>query len=307
VVQTDDQDLDGDGTFGTVYLSTSFDGGTTFSPPAVLRNGTYGLDNVALAADGGAFSSLQDTTDGLVFRTSSPAGPDPRTLLLEPRSNSASDSALVALGDGRVLALANTLGTVRWHAFTGGDILDGAAWAKRGTLKGIGDVRLATGPRGTFLLDHRSLARQRLDKAAPFALRSLDAKRVRWRTPKPAGADQAIFGGEALFEDSAGRLHIAATSDNAERGTSCLLYTRTATKRSWFGRTTMLYRTRSSERAPHAPVVAADATGRGLVAWYDERGDTGSEGDVWVTPLRQQAGRYRPIRNPFRRKNCGGT
>jgi hypothetical protein len=307
VLQTDDQDLDDDGAFGTVYLSASFDGGTTFSPPAVLRSGTYGLDNVTLAADGRALFSLQDTTDGLVFRTSSLAGPDQRALLLEPRSNSASDSALVALADGRVLALANTLGTVRWHAFTGGDILDGAAWAKRGTLKGVGDVRLATGPRGTFLLDHRTLARQRLDKAAPFGLRSLDAKRLRWRKPMPAAADQAIFGGEALFEDPAGRLHIAATSNNADHGTSCLLYTRTATKKSWFGRTTMLFRTRDDEREPHGPVVAADATGRGLVAWYDERGGTGSEGDVWVTALRQQHGKYRPIRNPFRRKHCGSV
>jgi hypothetical protein len=298
VLQTDDQDLDGDGAFGTLYVSASFDGGTTFSAPAIVRSGTYDLANVALAADGGALYSLQDTSDGLVFRISSLAATDPRALLLEPRANSASDSALVALSDGRVLALANTLGTARWHVFTGGDVLDGAAWSKRGALKRMGDVRLATGPRGTFLLDHRTLARQRLGKAAPFALRSLDAKRLRWRKAKPAGADQSIYGGETLFEDPAGRLHIAATSDNANSGASCLVYTRTATRKAWFGRTTSLFRTRNHERAPHGPVIAADATGRGLAGWYDERGD------VSVTPLRQQRGKYRPIRNPFKRKNC---
>jgi hypothetical protein len=306
VAQADDRDLDDDRAFGTLYVSASFDGGATFSPPAMVRSGTYDFDNFALSADGGALFSLQDTTDGLVFRISPLAGADPRTLLLEPRSDSASESALVKLSGGRVLALANTLGTTRWHVFTGGDVLDGAAWTKHGTLRHMGDVRLATGPRGTFLLDHRSLERQRVGRAAPFGLRSLDSKRLRWRKARPAGADNAVFGTEALFEDPAGRLHVAGTSFNAERGASCLLYTRTATKKSWFGRTTMLLRTRNDDRAPHGPVLAADATGRGLVAWYDERG-TGATGHVWVMRLRQQHGAYRPIRNPSKRKNCGSV
>ena len=71
--------------------------------------------------------------------------------------------------------------------------------------------------------------------------------------------------------------------------TNCVLYTRTGPRRSsWFGKTTVLFRTISSDREPVFTRVGAAPDGRGFAVWQDKGGQ------MWATPLRQARGKYRP-------------
>lgn len=303
-VQTDDLFRPSGGT-GALWASYSVDNGATFSPPVALAYGAHNFDAISLSADGQALVNVRHDVGGLFLRRAPFAAPDPRVMNVDDTANSASEGTLTVLPDGRMLTAQETLSNVGWRVFTGGDPLDIDAWPKRGTLRSQNSPVLVSGPRGVFLLDHRPLSEQLLDKAAPFGVRAFDTKRLRWRAARTAGADETIFGTSSLFEDPAGRLHLIATHSRANKA-ACVLYTRTGTRSSqWFGRTTILFRTRAKEREPHDPVVAAGAGGRGVAAWDDRRGPTGSEGNVWATALRQATGRYRPVSNPFKRLDCG--
>jgi hypothetical protein len=290
---------------GTLWASTSLDGGATFSPPAAIANGANRYTVFRMAPGEQSVFALKADTGGLFLRHAPFTGPDPRVLNIDEAANSTSEATLTVLPDGRMLAAQETLGNVGWRVFTGGDPFDVNAWPKRGTLRGQREPVLVSGPRGVFLLDFRALSDQRVGDDAPFGIRSFDTKRLRWRAARSAGADQAIYGGADLHQDPSGRLHLISTTDNPSVA-GCLLYSRTGTRSSsWFGRTTVLFRTRSAEREPLGPVVAAAPDGRGVALWHDRRGPTGSEGNVWALPLKQAKGRYRPISNSFNRPHCG--
>ena len=77
--------------------------------------------------------------------------------------------------------------------------------------------------------------------------------------------------------------------------TNCVLYTRTGPRRSsWFGKTTVLFRTISNDREPVFTRVGAAPDGRGFAVWQDK------VGEMWATPLRQASGKYRPRAIPGR-------
>ena len=120
----------------------------------------------------------------------------------------------------------------RWRVFGGGDAYDINAWATSGVVEGVSGGELMGGPRGTYLFDHRSLAAQRTGSfAAPFAMRSLDTRRLRWRGARAFAADRSIFGSSTAIQDGRGRLHVIADTPGAGL-TNCVLYTRTGPRRS---------------------------------------------------------------------------
>jgi hypothetical protein len=83
--------------------------------------------------------------------------------------------------------------------------------------------------------------------------------------------------------------------------TNCVLYTRTGPRRnSWFGRTTVLYRTSDDTREPVAVRIGAAPDGRGWALWTDKGGEN------WALPLRQARGAYRPKRLQNDRPACVG-
>ena len=80
-----------------------------------------------------------------------------------------------------------------------------------------------------------------------------------------------------------------------------MLYARTGPRSSsWFGKTTVLFRTRDSARAPHDVRVGAAPDGRGFAVWEDATG-------IAAVPLRQARGTYRAKRNQNDRPACTGT
>ena len=82
---------------------------------------------------------------------------------------------------------------------------------------------------------------------------------------------------------------------------TCVLYARTGTRRSsWFGKTTVLFRTTADARAPQSVRLGAAADGRGFALWHDTT-------NVWATPLRQAKGEYRPRANQNDRPACTGN
>ena len=127
-------------------------------------------------------------TEVVNFRHSPFAGGETRVLNLLFGDNPPSSADMVLLGDGRLVLTFGDPEDTRWRVFGGGDPYDINAWATSGTVAGVSGAELLTGPRGTYLFDHRSLAAQRTGSfAAPFALRSLDTRRLRWRALARAG------------------------------------------------------------------------------------------------------------------------
>ena len=173
--------------------------------------------------------------------------------------------------------------------------------ARPGSSRALDGGELVGGPRGTYLFERRSLAAQRTGSfAAPFALRSLDSRRLRWRGARTFAADRSVFGSSTAIQDARGRFHVVAHTPGAGI-TTCVLYTRTSTRRSsWFGKTTVLYRTRENDRTPSGVRIGAAADGRGFAVWQDK------VGQMWAIPLRQARGKYRPRANQNDRPACVG-
>jgi hypothetical protein len=205
------------------------------------------------------------------------------------------------LADGRVLMAGGDYSVARWRLFGGGDVYDPNAWATRGTVRRVANGEIVSGPRGTFLFEHEPLANQRLRPfRAPFSLRSFDARRARFRPARTAGADRSVFGSSTAIQDARGRLHVVA--DSASAGTwNCVLYARTGPRStSWFGKTTVLFRSRDNARKPNGVRIGAAPDGRGVAVWQDTS-------KVWVTSLRQAKGAYRPRANQNDRPACTGS
>jgi hypothetical protein len=290
------------GTVGRTYVRTSADRGVSWSPPTVIARGSYGFSAVELTRDSGSLLTLAVDTGAAYFAQDPFGGAQTRLLNLHDDANAGSYwGDMTVLGDGRVLMAGGDYSVARWRLFGGGDVYDPNAWATRGTVRRVGNGELVTGRRGTFLFEHEPLANQRTGRfAAPFSFRSFDARRARFRPARSAGADRSIFGTSNAIQDARGRLHVVADTPS---GTDwdCVLYARTSTRRrSWFGKTTVLYRTRVHERAPTDVRVGAGPDGRGVVVWHDQT-------NVWATPLRQARGKYRPRRNQNDRPACTGN
>jgi hypothetical protein len=185
-----------------------------------------------------------------------------------------------------------------WRVFNGGDPLDINAWPTRGVLTGVRGYQLASGPRGVFMLNRNGSFAQKLDDLPPASIRSFDTKRLRWRAARGALADQQVFEESGFSQDASGRLHVVASNaDYGGRG--CVMYARTATKKAWFGRTTILYFTRSKGRMPSGASAEAAPDGRGFATWTD------ASGRAWAIPLKQAKGAYRPIARGPNRPTCG--
>jgi hypothetical protein len=297
------------GGYGATWLRSSIDGGVTWQGPVPIGTGLRRLDDLTLSNDGASVFTVSEDTDSLFFQAAPVTGSEARTLDLNAtpaggHAGSASAAEIVQTPQGTVVAAIDTITDTLWRVFGGGDLYDQAAWqpfpARK--LRGEGDPDLASGPRGTYLMSSRSIAFQRRDLAAPFVIRSLDAKRGRWRAPKRLAEDRSVTGRGDLAQDAKGRLHVAWAS--SERGVSCVVYARTGTRSSsWFGRSTTLFRTRSDEHEPQAVTVAAGADGRGVAVW-GEPGPEPNAGHVWATTLKQRGGRYHRVRDPYDRPDC---
>ena len=281
---------------GIGYVRTSADRGATWSAPAGITD--FVPAAVAPGPDGLLTVGLGSAA--VNFRFAPFAGGETRALNLFFGDDPPRSADLASLRDGRIVVIFGAGERTRWRAFGGGDVYDPGAWSRSGTLR-VADAEVISGPRGTYLFEHRSLAAQRTGRfAAPFALRSLDTRRLRWRRARPFAADRSIFGTSTAIQDPRGRIHVVADTPGAGV-TECVLYTRTGPRRSsWFGRTTVLFRTANRERAPLFSRVAAGRDGRGFAVWED-RG-----GQVWATPLRQARGKYRPRANQNDRPACVG-
>jgi len=305
MVVTTNGRLSNDDQTGITYLRASSDGGATWSGPVPIATGTYSHSAVVLAPDGQSVYTLDPETGALDFQVAPFTGGERRVVNLAGTESPGEDARLAVLPDGRILVVDGRLNRSDWRLFGGGDAFDINTWTKRGTVK-TWETEFATGPRGTFLLDHRPLADQRLIKSrAPFSIRSFDTRRNRWRAVKTAGADRSIFGSSSFLQDARGRLHIAADTGGATR-TTCVLYTRTGPKNSqWFGKTTVLYKTNANSRAPRRVQVGAAPDGRGVVVW-DDGGLTGQAGNVRVVRTKQAKGKYRPKRFQGDRPACTG-
>jgi hypothetical protein len=290
------------GTVGRTYVRVSADRGVSWSAPALIAQGSYGFSAVEPARDGGSLLTLAVGTGAALLAQAPFGGGQTRTLNLHDTPTAGSYWAdLTVLGDGRVLMAGGDHSVARWRLFGGGDVYDANAWATRGTVRRVWEGELVTGPRGTFLFEHEPLANQRTGRfEPPFSFRSFDARRARFRPLRTAGADRSIFGSSNAIQDARGRLHVAADTPSA-RSWSCVVYTRTGPRsRSWFGKTTVLFRTRVHERAPTDVRVGAAPDGRGVVVWHDQT-------NVWATPLRQARGKYRPRANQNDRPACTGN
>jgi hypothetical protein len=290
------------GTRGRTYVRSSPDRGVTWTAPAVVAYGSRRFASVELSSDAQSLLTLGLDTRAANFAQAPFSGGQTRVLNLNDDPNAVTNWAdMAVLADGRILVASGDNSVGRWRLYGGGDVYDPNAWAKRGTVRRLSDGELVTGPRGTFLFEHEPLANQRLRPfQAPFSFRSFDARRARFRPARTAGADRSVFGGSNALQDARGRLHVVADTASASAW-NCVLYARTGTRsKSWFGKTTVLFRSRDSARKPNGVRVGAAPDGRGVAVWQDET-------NVWVTPLRQARGKYRARRAQNDRPACTGT
>jgi hypothetical protein len=305
IVQATPADVD-DATHGVTWLRASPDNGAGWQDPVPIGTGVPRVDDVALATDGQSVLTVTADTGALLFQADPLAGRESRLLDINaPPGGSAAGGAVIQTPQGQVIALVDTVQRTLWRTFAGGDPYSQPAWqplpAK--AIGGESNPDLATGRRGTFLLNRRTIPAQR-GPSAPFAIRSFDARRNRWRAPKAAAEDRTVFGVSALEQDGRGRLHLGWSSSSGRR--SCVVYARTGTRSSsWFGRSTVLYRATSYALRPTGVAIAAGADGRGVAVWGNEGSETNpANGHVLVAPLKQRRGRYQRIRDSYDRPYC---
>jgi hypothetical protein len=250
---------------GTTWMRFSVDGGATWSGPLAIGTGITRLSDSALAADGQSVFTVAEQDDGLFFQVDPLAGTQAQRINLEQKPDggvfsSTDGGAVVQAANGRIVVAIDAIDDTRSRSWAAGDILDQNAWqpfpAK--TIRGEGSPALASGKRGTFLLNQRSIPTQRGPRA-PFVIRSLDTRRNRWRAAKPAAADRLVFGSSTLAADGVGRLHLGWVSNSGGHG-ACFVYARTGTRsKSWFGRSTTLFRTNDAGHTPVGPALAVGA------------------------------------------------
>ena len=271
--------------------------------PPWSPTGPIASASVELTGDGQSLLTLQLDTRAANFAQAPFTGGQTRVLNLSDDPNANTYWAdMTVLGDGRVLMASGDFSVARWRLFGGGDVYDPNAWATRGSVRRISNGELVTGPRGTFLFEHEPLANQRLRPfQAPFAFRSFDTRRARFRAARSAAADRSIFGTSRALQDARGRLHVVADTTSAGRW-KCVLYARTGPRRSsWFGKTTVLFRTADDARAPtERPLGRGRRRARlRALARHDQRvGDAAAPGS---------SGKYRPRANQNDRPACTGN
>jgi hypothetical protein len=284
---------------GETVLFASADAGASWSGPAVIAGGSYGFDHVALTGDGGSLMTVSGSIDRLTFQRTPLGGGETRTL--ELGDGLVADPDVMTLPDGRVLLVWYHSGEgIGWRVFGGGDPFDVNAWgAPRLEPSSGGQPLLVKGRRGVFLLYQRSSITQNVTaRIAPWALRSFDAKRNRWRAPRQAGGDRFVYGDSDFEQDAGGRLHIASATAGGPTKWGCVVYTRTGRRSSqWFGPTTVLFRTRDPQRLPSFARLGVAADGKGIVAWTDK------QDGIWVQSLKQKPGRARTLA-AGRKPNC---
>jgi hypothetical protein len=272
----DTRDIGLGGPYGTTWLRESPDDGVTWQGPSAIATGAYGHSATALSVDGQSVFTLAPTAGGVVFQRAGLTGEQTRVLHLGDMGPG--PARLLVLPDGRMI-----VATAQWsRVFNGGDPYDITRWSPPADF---GGPELATGPRGTFMLSARTLARQTKDNNSPFILLPYDRG---WGKSRRFGSDAQVGpGGAALAEDASGRLHVLAASPG------CLLYTRTSPK-GVFGRTTTLVRLGGT---PASPGLGAAPDGRGVAVWTADR-------HVFVAKLQLKRGAYEPIRLGRKRPAC---
>jgi hypothetical protein len=310
VVQGSTADVTG-AEHGTTWLRSSVDGGATWQGPSAIATGITRLDDSVLAADGQSVFTVASLTEGLFFQSGPFGSSEPRRINVDQKPDGSAFSptdggAVTQAKNGRVVVAVDGIDDTRWRSFAVGDLYDQNAWQPfpARTIRGEGSPVLATGKRGTFLLNQRQVPVQR-GPHAPFAIRSYDSRRNRWRAPKAAAEDRLVFGTSTLVADGMGRLHLGWASNSGGHG-ACFVYARTGTRStSWFGRSTTLFRTTVAGHDPVGPALAVGADGRGVALWGEEGTETSPpNGHVFATPLKQRQGRYRPIRDSYDRPYC---
>ena len=188
----------------------------------------------------------------------------------------------------------------RWRLFGGGDVYDLNAWATRGTVRRVSDGELVDRPARDVPVRARA-AGQPAPAAVPGAVRvPLLRHPPRALPPRPAppAPTAASSGPRRALQDARGRLHVVA--DTASAGALDVRRSTPApgTRRSsWFGRTTVLFRTADDARKP-----AERPSRRGrrrarlrALARHDQRvGDAAAQAKRQVPPARQPERPARP-------------
>jgi hypothetical protein len=271
-------ETDDDRTYrGATYVFATSDRGASWSGPTRIAVNNYAFSAVSLSNDGQSAFTLAYGTSVVDFQVAPFGGGETRVINLLYGDNSPNYADMDVLPDGRIMVIFGDLEDVRWRLFGGGDFYDSNAWGAQGLVRDLDNGELVSGPRGTYLFEHNSLADQRtFGFEAPFYFRALDTRRLRWRAPRSAAADRSIFGTSTAIQDARGRIHVVAETGGAGL-TTCVLYARTGPKGSrrqpWFGKTTVLFRTIRDELEPSTVRVAAGADGRGFAVWDDESGN----------------------------------
>ncbi|MTD42794.1 hypothetical protein GKE82_00350 [Conexibacter sp. W3-3-2] len=206
----------------TLYAYTSTDGGQTWSPPTIVGTQEASGDAVVFGGAAPRLGVISDTqTGGTVFQSVVPGQYSRATALLGP-GDQAYDGSLALEGDQPVAAFADLSGnTIVRRLPAGADPADAAAWTST-VVPGAEEPRLASGPRGPFLLSRAGLR-------APYEVRPLTGGAV--GAPVPLALPDLATGSQReLAQDPAGALH-AVFADAI--GTTLLASDSTDGGRSW--------------------------------------------------------------------------
>jgi hypothetical protein len=200
IFQGSTADLD-DATHGVTWMRDSIDGGATWQGPFAIGTGVTHIDGSALSNDGASLWTVTDETGPVWFQQDALNGLESRRLDLNAQPDGTDHgvtggAGIVQLPSGKVLAVIDTDDDTRWRTFTpGADPFAQASWTPFPAKRATRDTRpqLATGKRGTYMVNQRAIAAQR-NPLPPFTLRSYDEKRNRWRAGRATGEDRLVTG-----------------------------------------------------------------------------------------------------------------
>lgn len=197
------QHPDGETSDRTLYASTSTDGGTTWSPPAIVGTQQASGDAIVFGGAAPRIGVVSDTeTGGTAFQSVVPGQYTRARAILGP-GDQAYDGSL-ALEGGQPVTAFSDLGNRTYirRLPPGGDPADATAWTTS-VVEGAEEPRLTSGPKGLFLLSREGIqkpyvVRPVIDGVAgaptPLELPSTSTGSARDLVQDPGGALHAVFG-----------------------------------------------------------------------------------------------------------------
>ncbi|MEP6954367.1 MAG: hypothetical protein ABI950_09935 [Solirubrobacteraceae bacterium] len=238
------QKPDGNDSSDATYAWTSGDGGQTFDGPALVGDGRFA--GGALAFGSGTIGTISDTTTGgTFFQAVAPGGyTSEQANLGASGPDQAYDGSLADVDANTPVAAFDDLhDTTYLRQYSGsGDINSAASWLAPVVVGASTEPRLASGPKGVFLITH---AEGGAAKGTYVVRRYASGGTL----SAPIAVSSAAAIRRALFEDGAGALHVA-----------------------WFDRTT------TSEHAVIQARASANGTAWGPVATLADVGTADANG-----------------------------